>query len=91
MMLVGVMVSTRGVIEKVIPGLAYLPYHATRENRFNELMTQNLPSWAVPFDPNSASPPPNITAFWDGVRPGEAIRGRAGSRRCACGSGWSRA
>ena len=74
MMLVAVMVSTRGVIEKVIPALAYLPYHATRENRFSEFLIQHLPAWAVPFDPHKSSPTPsNITAFWDGVRPGEAI------------------
>ncbi len=74
MMLVAVMVSTRGVVEKVIPALAYLPYYATRENRFSEYLIQHLPAWAVPFDPQHSSPtPPNITAFWSGVRPGEAI------------------
>jgi hypothetical protein len=52
------------------PGLAYLPYHATRENRFSELLIQYLPRWAVPFDPQKPSPaPPNITAFWDGLSP----------------------
>jgi hypothetical protein len=75
MMLVGVMVSTRGVVEKIIPPLAYLPYYATRENLFASQLIQNLPVWALPFDPKASypPPPPHITAFFEGLRPGEAI------------------
>lgn len=75
MMLVGVMVSTRGVIEKIIPPLVYLPYFATQENRLNEQITQHLPSWAIPFSPNvqTGQAPSWITAYFEGVRPGQAI------------------
>ncbi|HEX8835203.1 MAG TPA: DUF6785 family protein [Abditibacteriaceae bacterium] len=68
MMLVGVMVSTRGVIEKLIPPLAYLPYFATRENKLNELLTSHLPQWAVPFVPTATpgSVPAHITGYWEG-------------------------
>ncbi len=68
MLLIGVMVSTRGVMEKLVPSLTYLPYYATRENRFNELLTQHLPSWAVPFTPSAAvsTPPAAIRGFYEG-------------------------
>lgn len=58
MQLVGIMVSTRGVIEKLIPPLSYLPYYATQENRLNQTITQYLPDWVVPFTPSAAITPP---------------------------------
>ncbi|MDQ3812411.1 MAG: hypothetical protein M3347_00500, partial [Armatimonadota bacterium] len=75
MLLVGVMVSTRGVIEKLIPPLAYLPYNATRENKYNELITQHLPHWLLPFTPTSqpVPAPPVIRMFFEGVPSGEEI------------------
>jgi hypothetical protein len=75
MLLVGVMVSTRGVIEKLIPPLAYLPYYATRENEYNQLITQHLPAWALPFQPTASNgPAPDlIVKFYEGLRDGEAI------------------
>ena len=68
MSLVGVMVSTRGIIEKLIPPLAYLPYFATRENRLAETISQYLPAWAMPFSPSSAvgNAPPAISGYWEG-------------------------
>ena len=75
MMLTGVLVSTRGVVEKLVVPLAYLPYYATRENHWNETLTQYLPKWAVPFVPSAQSgPPPQVIAdFWQGVTPGQPI------------------
>jgi hypothetical protein len=75
MLLVGVMVSTRGVIEKLIPPLAYLPYYATAENKLNETLTQHLPGFAMPFDPQSnLSPAPEwIRTYFEAVRAGEPI------------------
>lgn len=75
MLLIGVMVSTRGVMEKLIPPLAYLPYYATRENKLNDLITQHLPAWALPFTPAAAvSPvPDSIRTFHEGMSKGDAI------------------
>ena len=75
MMLTGVLVSTRGVVEKLVVPLAYLPYYATRENGWNASLTHNLPGWAVPFVPSAkAGPPPQvISEFWEGVAPGHPI------------------
>jgi hypothetical protein len=71
MLLVGVMISTRGVMERLVPSLVYLPYYATRENRFNELLTQHLPAWAVPFVPSGAATGPSdaVRAFHEGGAP----------------------
>ena len=68
MSLVGVMVSTRGIIEKLIPPLAYLPYFATRENKLAETVSQYMPAWAMPFSPASAvgNAPPAIAGYWEG-------------------------
>lgn len=75
MLLVGVMISTRGMVEKVIPPLAYLPYYATRENKYNEIITQHLPKWALPFTPQAgvAPPPEAISQYFEGVRSGHPI------------------
>jgi hypothetical protein len=75
MLLVGVMVSTRGVVEKLIPPLAYLPYYATAENKLNETLTQHLPAFAVPYDPQgNISPAPEwIRTYFEAVRAGEPI------------------
>ena len=75
MMLTGVLVSTRGVVEKLVVPLAYLPYFATPENKWNATLTSNLPTWAVPFVPSSkAGPAPQvISEFWEGVAPGRPI------------------
>ena len=66
MLLVGAMVSTRGLMEKLIPALVYLPYFATRENRYNEMLTAHLPAWAVPFTPASATASPVVSGYFEG-------------------------
>ena len=73
MMLVGVMVSTRGVVEKVIPPLAYLPYFATRENKLNTLITPNIPSWMMPYNTQKPNDAPWIRDYFNGVPTGGAI------------------
>lgn len=72
MLLVGVMVSTRGAVEKVIPPLAYLPYFSNDANSLNTLITRHLPAWAMPFTPSAAVKlPETIRQFYEGMRPGE--------------------
>ena len=66
MLLVTVMVSTRGAIEKIIPPLAYLPYYATPENKLYADITSRLPAWALPFSPASAARPDHIADFFEG-------------------------
>jgi hypothetical protein len=74
MLLVGVMVSTRGVVEKVIPPLAFLPYYATDANGLDRHITRHLPAWAMPFTPTAAMQfPDTIKRYHEGLRPGETI------------------
>jgi hypothetical protein len=74
MLLVGVMISTRGAVEKVIPPLAYLPYYSNDANSLNARITQHLPDWAFPFTPSAALKlPGNLKQYYEGVRPGETF------------------
>src|SRR5690606_29657707 len=51
MLTIAVLLSTRGLMEKLIPPLAYLPYYATPANKLHLLISQHLPAWALPFSP----------------------------------------
>ena len=74
MLLVGVMVSTRGVVEKLIPPLAYLPYYGTEANALHVYVTRHLPAWAMPFTPSAAlTMPDTIRRYHEGLRPGETL------------------
>jgi len=68
MQLVAVLVSTRGVVEKLIPPLAYLPYFANRENKLGTSIEQHLPAWAMPFVPSAQSGNASLamSGFWEG-------------------------
>jgi hypothetical protein len=67
MLLVGVMVSTRGIVEKLIPPLVYLPYYATRENKLGASLMAHIPPWAVPYDTQAPlqQVPPAIRAYYE--------------------------
>lgn len=75
MMLTGVLVSTRGLTEKIIPPLAYLPYFATRENGLNEAITRHLPAWAVPFSPSvqAGQAPDAIREYYEKLGAGQSL------------------
>jgi len=74
MLLIGVMVSTRGVIEKIIPPLAFLPYHSTDANGYNGLLTRHLPAWLLPFAPTpTASCPEGLREYYEGLARGQHI------------------
>ena len=66
MLLVTVMVATRGAIERIIPPLAYLPYYATPENKLYEQITQHIPAWALPFSPAQFARPGYMADFYEG-------------------------
>jgi hypothetical protein len=66
--MMAVLVSTRGLIEKLIPPLAYLPYFAKPENQYGQLLMRHLPQWAVPFVPKvtTSTAPQAIADYWQG-------------------------
>jgi hypothetical protein len=74
MLLIGVLVSTRGAVEKVIPAMAYLPYYGNDANGLHRYITCHLPGWAMPFTPSAAlKMPETIRAYYEGLRPGETM------------------
>lgn len=73
MMLVASMISSRGVMEKLIPLLVTPNYFANPANKWHELFYPHIKRWMTPFDPNG---PPNqwvSTRFYEGLRSGEQI------------------
>ncbi len=73
MMLAASMISSRGVMEKIIPLLVTPSYFANVANRWQELFFPHIKPWMVPFDPQSPPPQFNAQRFFEGLRSGEAI------------------
>lgn len=73
MMLLAAMVSSRGLLEKLIPLLVVPNYDANAGNNWQGLFFAFIPRWAVPFDP--AGEPKQVVAarFFDALRAGERI------------------
>jgi len=73
MMLLSSMVSSRGLLQKLIPLLVVPNYNATAENGWPVKFFPNVRLWAVPWNP--AGPPQQFVSarFFDALRPGERI------------------
>jgi hypothetical protein len=73
MMVVAAMVSSRGVMEKVIPTIVTVNYYANTGNDWRHLFFPHIKKWMVAFDPNG--PPQQRVAkqFFEGLREGERI------------------
>lgn len=73
MMLLASMVSSRGLLEKLIPLLVVPNYDATPENRWERLFFPVIPRWAVPWDPDGEIKQEVATRFFEGLRAGEPV------------------
>src|SRR5579862_1397730 len=73
MMLMASMVSSRGLLEKLIPLLPVPNYFATDTNNWRGLFFKSIPKWLVPWDPNGPPKQFATRAFFDGLKPGEQI------------------
>ncbi len=73
MMLAASMISSRGIMEKIIPLLVTPSYFANVANRWQELFYPHMKNWMVPFDPQSPPPHFNAQRFFEGLRAGETI------------------
>lgn len=71
MMMVSVLMTGRGTIEKLIPPLVTANYFATPENNHMSLLGSYLPEWLVAFDPRGAPQQPVAKAYFEGNRPVE--------------------
>jgi len=73
MMLVASMVSSRGVMEKIIPLLVVPNYFANPTNRWQELFYPHIKKWLVPFDPEGGAEQFASQRFYERLRAGESI------------------
>lgn len=73
MMLAASMISSRGIMEKIIPLLVTPSYFANVANRWQELFYPHMKSWMVPFDLQNPDDRFNAQRFFEGLRAGEAI------------------
>ena len=73
MMLLASMVSSRGLLQKLIPLLIVPNYFATPENGWKAKFYAYIPRWAVPFDPGGDRQQFVSARFYEALRPGEHI------------------
>ncbi len=77
MMLFAAMISSRGLLEKVLPLLVTPAYFANEGNRWAEMFFPHVKDWMVAFDPsNQEVVPPQLIAkqFFEGLRDGGSIQ-----------------
>jgi hypothetical protein len=73
MMLLAAMISSRGLLEKLIPLLVVPNYFANTSNDWRDLFFSHIPKWAVPFDLHGPINQYVATRFFDSLRPGERL------------------
>jgi len=73
MMLMAAMISSRGIMEKVIPLLVTPNYFANEGNRWTEIFFPYIKKWLVAFDPDGGAQQPVAKSFFEGLRGGEPI------------------
>ena len=55
MMLVASMITSRGLMEKLIPALVAVNYYSNETNGWADLFYTHIKGWAVPFDPSKGA------------------------------------
>jgi len=73
MMLLAAMLSSRGLIEDIIPMLIGVNYYANPGNRWESIFFSSIPPKLVPWDPGGSALQPDVVAFFEGLREGDAI------------------
>jgi len=73
MMLFAAMVSSRGLLQKLIPLLIVPNYMATPENSWKRLFFSHIPKILVPWNPDGDPKQDVSTRFYEALRPGETI------------------
>jgi len=73
MMLMAAMISSRGLMEDLIPTLVSLNYFANSGNQWVNLFYGHVHPWMVPWDPGAGPYQFVSTAFYEGLREGERV------------------
>ncbi len=66
MTVVAAMISSRGLMEKLLPALVAINYFANPQNRWAEAFFPHIPRWLVPFDPRGTERQPPARYFYEG-------------------------
>jgi hypothetical protein len=72
-MLFASMITSRGLMEDLIPGEVGLNYYANETNKWQQLYFPHLKPWMVPFDVEGGKQQPLAVAFFEGLRPGQHL------------------
>jgi len=67
MIVVATLLSSRGLLGKLIPTLAMTPYYATPENNWAKILYPHLPQWMFPFEVSKPTLQPVIKQYFEGI------------------------
>jgi len=67
MMVIASMISSRGLMEKLLPVLVSVNYFANPTNNWAELFFPHIKPWLVPFDPEVLAPQPISVDFYEQI------------------------
>jgi hypothetical protein len=67
MVMAGVFVTTRGVMEKLIPPMVFLNYYANPQNRYEQEILPHVHKELVAFDPRGGLNQPAAQGFFEGI------------------------
>lgn len=73
MMLIAAMVSSRGILEKLIALLIVPNYFADATNHWHTIFFKYIPRWAVPWNPAGPAKQPVATGFYNALHTGQPI------------------
>ncbi|HIE28085.1 TPA: hypothetical protein EYP66_12435 [Candidatus Poribacteria bacterium] len=73
MMLIASMISSRGMMEKLIPALVAVNYYANEPNGWDKLFFPHIKSWLAPFDPTKKPRQSIVIGFYEHLDPNEPI------------------
>lgn len=76
MMLVASMITSRGLMEKLVPVLVAPNYYANEGNNWQKLFFPHVKKWMVPWDPSGAPQQWVSQRFYEGLRHGEVAHWR---------------
>jgi hypothetical protein len=73
MMVLAAMISSRGLVEDIIPTLVGVNYYANPGNLWQETFFGHIPTHLVPWDTGGGIRQPLVEAFFDGLREGDSV------------------
>ena len=77
MMLVASMISSRGVMEKLIPALIAVNYFTNETNSWDTLFFPHIKPWLIPFSPEQKGQSAIAISFYEGIQTGDRVPWRA--------------